>query len=328
MLEAHAEPLLGGTAGERWDIIFSNIPAKAGSSVLEDYIRRCTGLLNPGGRVILVVVHTLTDFFREQSSAAGIEPLEIQGGSHSVFVFGPVVQGAAGQSEAAVPVNCGPGFFLRYPFYKRTVSDCSIEKTSIRIESIHGASGYDAPGGAVLAAAKLARRIGLEKITANSAPWLIHEGGQGFFLLWLLKNFGSDTARTMVISGRNILALESSRHNAELSAAQVSVVPVVDLQLGQTALLEAAGGGQFSFIAAFPELLPQSALAKGTDQLVSLWESLPPLLADGGIFLAACSSSEAERFDRKKPTGVGFTRLGSLKKNSFCATAYQLSITN
>jgi hypothetical protein len=105
----------------------------------------------------------------------------------------------------------------------------------------------------------------------------------------------------------------------------VNAVCAVDLQFGRDKLLEAAGG-QYSFIAAFPELLPQTKAAKASqdpDQLISLWNSLPPLLAEGGLFLAAFGSSDAERFDRKKLTG--FTRLGSVKRNGFCATAYRMS---
>jgi len=108
----------------------------------------------------------------------------------------------------------------------------------------------------------------------------------------------------------------------------VSTVPAVDLQFGKDALLE-AGGGQFSFITAFPELLPQNSMSKSakasqdTDQLSAIWNSLSPLLAEGGLFLAASGSSDAERFDRKKP--AGFTRLGSVKRNGFCALAYKIN---
>ena len=129
----------------------------------------------------------------------------------------------------------------------------------------------------------------------------------------------------MVLSGRNILALEAARHNTA-QCQNAAVVPVVDLLLGKAALLEAAGGKKYGCIIAFPELLPQSALPKGTDQLASLWESLPPLLAGGGIFLAAFGSSDAERFDRKKIRG--FTRLGSIKRNGFRALAYNYSEMN
>ncbi|MDR0290374.1 MAG: hypothetical protein LBI06_05505, partial [Treponema sp.] len=44
-------------------------------------------------------------------------------------------------------------------------------------------------------------------------------------------------------------------------------------------------------------------------------------LCENGIFLAAFGSSDAERFDRKKP--AGFSRMGSIKRNGFRALAYR-----
>jgi hypothetical protein len=350
MLEARTEPLLAGPVNEKWDLILTNIPAKAGNSVLEDFVRRSASLLNPGGRVIMVAVNTLADFFRE-AIAAGAKPLsEERGPGHTVFVYG-------GEAESpALPVNIDPGFLIRYPFYLRASPACAIEGIQIGLETIHGASGFDKPGGAVLAAAKLLRRLGREKIPCGGdTPVLVHEPGQGFFTNWLLEFLRDKAAnpaqkQAFVFSGRNILSLEAARHNCQNGAdlkgfalrcphslspactstvaaslrSSISVVPAADFQLAREALLE-AGGGQFAFVAAFPELLPQSSMSKAakaandTDQ--PIWNSLTPLLAAGGLFIAAFSSSDAERFNRKKPPG--FTRLGNVKRNGFCALAYR-----
>ena len=341
VLEAHTEPLLAGPPDELWDLILTNIPAKAGAPVLKDFIRRSICRLNPGGngrpggRVVLVVVHTLADFFREHITAACAATdgsaelfLEKKGAGHSVFVYGRKLPDAKKTTE---PVTITPGFISRFPFYVRAAAEYIIEDIPIRITAIHGASGFDAPGGAVLAAAKLTRRIGLQALTAGSdTPFLVHEPGQGFFPCWLISYLLSENInpRPFVLSGRNILALEAARHNAsQLTSMPVSVIPAVDLQLGGAALQEAAGGRKYSVIAAFPELLPQSSLP--VDQLNSLWNALPPLLADGGICIAAFGSSDAERFDRKKPGAAngadgtsGFTRLGSIKRKGFRASAY------
>jgi len=326
MLEAFTEPLLAGPANDKWDLILTNIPAKAGDSVLEDFVSRSGSLLKPEGRVIMVVVNTLAVFFREAISAAGAIVLsEEKSPGHTVFVY-------RGEAEnSALPVNIGPGFPDRYPFYLRASPSCEIEGIQIKLETIHGASGFDKPGGAVITAAKLLCRLGQEKIP-NDTPYLVHEPGQGFFtnrLLEFLRDGAANRAQqqALVLSGRNILSLEAARHNAApLGRITINVVPAVDLQLGKDALLE-AGNGQFAFISAFPDLLPQSSMSKAakasqdTDQLTVIWNSLPPLLAEGGLFLVAFGSSDAERFDRKKPTG--FTRLGSVKRNGFCAAVYQ-----
>jgi len=324
-LEAFTEPLLGGPDNEKWDLILTNIPAKAGSPVLEDFVGRSASLLKPEGRVIMVAVNTLAGFFRDAVAACGAQLLsEEKGPGHTVFVY----RGEAGST--ALPVQTGPGFLKRYPFYLRESPVCTIEEIQIRLETIHGASGFDNPGGAVLAAAKLLCRLGKAKLPADT-PVLVHEPGQGFFTNWLIEFLrdGAGTARkqALVLSGRNALSLEAARHNAgSANGAETKTVLAVDLELGRDALLE-AGGGQYAFIAAFPELLPQSSMSKAAkasqdaDQLAAIWNSLPPLLAAGGLFLASFGSSDAERFDRKKPRG--FTRLGSVKRNGFCAQAYK-----
>jgi SAM-dependent methyltransferase len=331
LLEAHTEPLLAGLHDARWDLILTNIPAKAGTPVLADFVRRSAGLLNPGGRVIMVAVRTLAGFFREQIALAAEAELlqEHTGPGHSVFVYGQ----AANWRQTAVAVNGGPDFIARHPFYVRAEVTRDIEDIPIRLTTIHGASGFDSPGGAVLAAAKLIRRLGLGQFPLNGAPLLVHEPDQGFFPCWLLKkNITTEDCcpkdsleflrERLILSGRNILALEAARYNVlQNSGITAAVVPVADLRLGETALLQAAGGRPFGGIAAFPELLPQSSLPKGTDQLGAIWDAVPPLLAEEGVFLVTFSSSDAERFDRKK--AAGFTRLGSVKRNGFRALAYR-----
>ncbi|MDR2433807.1 MAG: methyltransferase [Treponema sp.] len=351
-LQARTGPLLAGEDNARWDLILSNIPAKAGEPVLKDFVRRSAGLLRPGGRVIMVAVYTLADFFREEIRSAGLELLReeksarkqdarrgafsgakggapaqvnvpVSGNSaddsgYSVFVFG-------GKSAADTALRAGPGFLVRYPFYVRCSSDYQLEDIPLHLETVHGASGFDDPGGAVRAAAKLIRRFGPEKLFPDGAPALIHEPGQGFFPQWLLefsRRGAHLKAPPLVLSGRNILALEAARHNTAAAAvdAALTVVPAVDLALGAEVLL-AAAGGPYRFIAAFPELLAQSAVPKETDQLASLWDALASLLTGGCVFVAAFSSTEAERFDRKKP--AGFTRLGDIKRKGFRALAYE-----
>jgi hypothetical protein len=406
-LETHTEPLLAGHENARWDLILSNIPAKTGGPVLKDFVRRSTGLLNPGGRVIMVTVHTLVDFFREEISAAGAEleweeksrreprrghqmcpgtacgappvndSVKEKDAEYSVFVFG----GKAAAAGAAV--KAGRGFLTRHPFYVRASVDCQIEDIPLHIETVHGASGFDQPGGAVLAAAKLIRRIGVERLfpapdslrrVHTPAPWggtkgmdpesntlreqhtptacggvvdlsgktahnagapiLIHEPGQGFFLCWLLefayRKVPQRQPWVLVLSGRNILALEAARHNTETvlkPAAEAEalpallVVPAVDLRLGAEALLEATAGRPYHFIAVFPELLPPSSIPKEEDQFAALWEALAALLAAGGVFIAGFSSTEAERFERKKL--AGFTRLEDIKRKGFRALGYK-----
>jgi hypothetical protein len=74
----------------------------------------------------------------------------------------------------------------------------------------------------------------------------------------------------------------------------------------------------FPFIAAFPEIVPQ------TNMIDSFWQGLLTLAAPSGLVIVGLSSGEAERFDRKKPKD--FSRLGDIRKKGFRALAYRKSL--
>jgi predicted RNA methylase len=341
-LSAHTEVLLSGPPGIRWDLILSNIPAKAGRPVLEDFVRRSVLLLNPGGKIIMVAVNTLADFFRSQISGAGGRILrEESGPAHTVFAY----RAEADREREAAPALVSGGFSQNYPCYLRESGGYELEGLPLRLDTFHGAPGFDRPGGAAEAAAKMTVRLELNKLPASAPSALIHEPGQGWFPAWFLTfpgregggGFSGCPLSKVVLSGRNILALEAARHNLDLvrrsirpaggTAApfpELSLSPAVELSpLGLAGLLEdgsPGGAGPFGFIAAFPETVPR------TDRWDALWEGLAAFLAPGGIALLSLPSSEADRFDRRKPPG--FRRLGHLRRNGFRALAYQLSPPN
>ena len=183
------------------------------------------------------------------------------------------------------------------------------------------------------------RRIGFEKLNLlNCAPpgkALIHEPDQGFFHCWLLevmrKEYPDKMPPFLVLSGRNILALEAASHNTKYCNAEttnaesrITLVSAADLELACENLLKAADSfgtsRQYDFIAAFPEFIPQSLLPKKIDPVSAFWKSLPALLVPGGVFIAGFSSVNAERFDRVKLSG--FRRLGDIKRKGFRALGY------
>jgi hypothetical protein len=333
IVEAHTEALLAGPRDSSWDLILSNIPAKAGRPVLEDFVLRSLGLLDRGGKALLVAVHTLGDFFRSRISQAGGEIFREEAGpGHIVFGY------SRGGAKGAKPVQGGTDFLESNPFYLRQRLDGEFEGMNLGMDTIHGAPGFDRPGGAAEAAAKLVRRLDLAARMAPGRPALFHEPGQGWFPAWfrVLREAAGDGGNCdrpppWVLSGRNILALEAARRNVRAAgkggagtAPEPLVVPAVDLSLLRDKLREAAGipgageaAGAFGFIAAFPEPVPR------VDGISPCWEGFAALLGSGGIALAGLSSPEAERFDRKKPSV--FTRLGDLRRNGFRALAYQKS---
>ncbi|MCL2472505.1 MAG: class I SAM-dependent methyltransferase [Treponema sp.] len=341
-IDVHTEPLLAGPSGNSWDIILSNIPAKAGLPVLEDFITRSAGLLKKNGLVFLVAVNTLADFFRTGINAAATLNKEVTGKEHTVFVYGPP-ENTAQCRDSVITID--ENFPLHYPFYIRNRNDYEMEKLRYHLDTVHGAPDFDSSGGAVQTAAKLAIKINLaEKIGGREKPFLLHEDAQGHFVVWLaryLEAAGRFTAPPVgacppippvVLSGRNILALAAARHNLWAVQVKSTIVPAADIWLDSRRLSEAAEKGKnpgtatgCSFIGFFPEMTPVDNFSGGgtgndTRGANTAWEGLAALTASGGIVITGMGSSESERFDRKKHPA--FVRLGNIKRKGFQALAY------
>jgi 16S rRNA G1207 methylase RsmC len=309
VLEARTAPLLGAAADMEggWDLILSNLPAKAGKTVLADFIARSAALLNPDGRALIVVVGPLGDFIQNRIAGFALERFALaeggeETGEYRLFLYGPAPPPPASK---AAPVCLEGDFFAKYPAYFRSESGYCLEGISYRLKAVHGTPGFDNPGAAVRGAAKLAKRLRL----AGLAPVLIHEPNQGHFPVWLmgcLDEQGRPPA--LYLAGRNILALEASRRNlaAACPAIQVRLLPAWDISAVQDS--------RFAFIASFP-------VAACTQGLIpSYWRDLNERLAGGGIALIVLPSAAAASFDRKKPKG--FTRLGEVKRDGFRSLAY------
>jgi 2-polyprenyl-3-methyl-5-hydroxy-6-metoxy-1,4-benzoquinol methylase len=315
VLSAHTEALLDGPGGP-WDLILSNVPAKTGEPVLLDFISRSAGLLGEGGAVMVVTVNTLSGFFRDRIRELALPLLQDETGKeHTVLSYG--AKTGLNLAPNTAHINTDDDFLGRWPAYCRGGGDYELEDTGYRIDAVHGAPGFDRSGAAVAAMARLAVRLG-PPLAARcvSQPILIHEPDQGHFPAWFLKHLektGGGAPSRVVLSARNILALEAARHNTRKAAA-VSAVPAVDIQLAQDALL-AAAGGPYGAVFLFPDLTPR------TSRIGAYWDGLGAVLASGAAALAALPSSEAERFDRAKPRG--FLRLGDHKRHGFRALGFR-----
>jgi hypothetical protein len=319
VLEAHTEPLLAGPAGERWDLILSNIPAKAGQPVLEDFIRRSAAVLNKDGMAFLVAVYTLTGFFRSEISDAGARLLaEETGNEHTVFVYTAGSEDGPGNYPGNEALVFDENFLRSYPFYKRMQGQYKMEDLAYSLDTVHGAPDFDMPGGAIQAGAKLAMKIDLasrlnDASKSREAAFLIHDAGQGHFALWLANCLNNEAAKfRWVLTARNVLALVAARHGlgASLSGMNISAITVAGIYLDHERIASVSQEHGFALIALFPEKVTDTA-----------WDGLVSLAGEDSIVLVGMTSVEADRFDRKKPQT--FARLGDIKRKGFRAMAYR-----
>ncbi len=77
-----------GEAGG-YDVVISNVPAKAGASVLTDFFKSCQAqLLRPSGRLAFVIVNTLVDIANAWCMKSTMRLIKkTRGPSHTVFVL-------------------------------------------------------------------------------------------------------------------------------------------------------------------------------------------------------------------------------------------------
>jgi hypothetical protein len=338
LLSARTEPLLcteeNKTAGQAWDLILSNVPAKAGLPVLEDFTRRSAKSLNhPGGRALIVVVNTLAGFFEEQIKACSSLISRVNGPGHTVFLYGPAETNSFNTGSSFSSFK-DEGLLKWNPSYLRNSATYKMEKTPYHLDTIYGAESFDHPGGDVLTAAKLTARLegeirsSLQTCCSSKKDVLVWEGGQGHFSAWFAEcethNPLAEGRLNFVLAGRNILALEAACFNTVKAmgaapAGRASYISAADLCIDSEKILQATGmqdaSSGFSFAAVFPKAVPQ------TDRVSAFWEALNNVCLPGAVIIIGASSHEAERFDRAKPKG--FTRLGNIRQKGFRALSYR-----
>lgn len=296
VFNAYSERMLGGPENAAYDLIVSNLPAKAGASVLSDFFRRSCRILGAGGRCAVVIVNTLADDARTWLREADAPILvEEKGSEHAVFLYGPAPSAAYGE-EGGDP-------------YLRAEAEHELEQVRYHIRALHGVADFSEPSRAVALAAKLARKLGAFRRV------LVHEAEQGHFPAFLAaaaRQADGDRPE-FVLCGRNALALEAARENTRNAGASAETRAAADLGLCAEGLR--AEFGLFDLVASFPDIVPR------TDRFADAWKGAARLLAPGGCLLIALSSSDAARFDKLKT--ADFSRADDLKRDGFRALAYR-----
>jgi 16S rRNA G1207 methylase RsmC len=192
-LRAEGGLILDNRLQGSFDLVVSNVPAKAGPPVLRRLVTRLADLARGGGRVAVVVVAPIVELVRESIVGAGLRIIvEEHGGGHSVFHY----HGAEGARDAPAgiaPFVRGAGRFGGGRRYEMV--------------TVYGLAGFDTIGydDELALAALQGQRVG--------RSWAFWRPGQGHVSTALLAA-RRGTAVSLALGSRDLLSLEVAKVNA------------------------------------------------------------------------------------------------------------------
>lgn len=275
-----------------WDLVLSNVPAKAGGPVHQAFVSGLRGLLNQGGIAALVVVTPLAEAFRGYAAAAGLEVLyEEKTANHLVRHLAAT---SPGQETEEPSDELGAAFRRRGNF--------EMAKEKYILETVYGLPEFDTPSYGTQAAASIAGSRGSGRV-------LFVNPGQGHLPVCLSRKVSHTSA---VLAGRDLLQLRVTARNLSLNKPEL---PVELLSVPFPAETEDLSG-PFDSICMALETIPGVPPGFGMEQLVQCLNAKGELLIYG-------KSSEVHLLLKSLK---GFELRGNRKYRGFRAVCLQKSV--
>ncbi|MDE0027156.1 MAG: methyltransferase [Spirochaetaceae bacterium] len=203
----------GSREGGPFQLVVSNLPAKAGAPVLAHMIAEAARVTGGGGRIALVVVSNLAAQTRRQLAEVAELIHEREGNRHTVFHARPRNPGAIATAGPDSPPVAPPA-----P-YRRHHVEMAMARVPYALETCFGLPDFERPSHLTeLAAATMQRRV-----LATGAPYpqevLVWNPGQGHLPVWLVRATATATAtnterrRCFTLVSRDALQLLAARAN-------------------------------------------------------------------------------------------------------------------
>ena len=165
-----------------FQLVVSNLPAKAGEPVLAHLVSTAAQVTDPGGRLAVVVVSNLAEQTRRQLAAVAELIHEREGNRHTVFHARPRAAGAAAGLPATGVAHAG----LPAP-YRRHHGEMTLAGARFPLQTSYGLPDFDRPSHlSELAAATMQRRL-LAARASFPAMTLVWNPGQGHLPVWLAR---------------------------------------------------------------------------------------------------------------------------------------------
>jgi len=286
----HCGLALWGLGHSTFDLVVSNLPAKAGRPVLESFFRSVPGKLTASGVGAVVIVSPLEKLARDSIQSAGCLLFHSEStGKHSVFFF----RRPATLSRPEGPLeNLAP--------YLRKCQRFSSEDVEYDLETAYNLPDFDTLG---YAAGLAQETLPSSAITGNALYW---NPGQGHLPVFSERKRPGGF-KTVRIAGRDALEMAISERNL-LSAGRRGVQTL--LLATEAGMAEATEAESVDLLSVLVRPVPKAPWNADTVQ------SAEKILAPGGLFLLAGESTEVFRV---LDLCSGFTLLDSRKKFGYRA---------
>ncbi len=280
-----------GLGGRRFDLVTSNIPAKAGAPVLESFFRHAAGCLSIHGTAAVVIVSTLAKLAHSVVDALGCEVLyEEDGRGYSVVHFRA---GRAAPESDRDREDLSP--------YIRTRAGFSRAGVSYSLQTAHSLPDFDTLGHALELSLDLLSGIA---VRGSVLAW---NPGQGHLPVWLLSRPGSSIGN-LILASRDILECAVTERNMlERGAAPDGVLAACS----EGHLRQLAPEASYDLLCAAVHPVPR------VPWQADLSETARALLKPGGKLFLVGTSTEMHRF-LDAPKGL---KLRESRKRMGCRAA-------
>jgi SAM-dependent methyltransferase len=297
--------------GRTFDLVISNLPAKAGLPVLESFFRALPHHLTAKGLAVVVIVAPLADFALSTVRSLGLEIIHAdRTKDYCVMHLRASSQGNAPQAASphlAAPHVAAPGDDMLLP-YLRARSRFACQGVSWELSAAWSLPDFDSLGWQL--------QLALELLSRRPAGGraLVWNPGQGHLPAFLCARAAraADAASApaavgITIAGRDALELAITGWNL----ARQACPPTRTLTLpSEAAMIESIAPESFDLICAVPHPIPRVAWQG------EMLEAARHALVPGGVLCLSSTSTEMFRFIEEHR---GFRLLQSKKQSGFRA---------
>lgn len=285
---------LDGIEGARFDLVLCNVPAKAGTPVLDRFLRDLPGIVSERGRGAIVVVQPIAEAALASLRASGAEIChQERGAGHTAYVFS--------RCSASAP-ETGAG--ACWSVLERSEQKLQAGRTTYRVKGYWGLPEFDTASFASELAMDLCENAMAGLMTRRALVVNPGIGRVACYIKARAKNAIVD------VCGRDALALAATARNVAIDAAP-----------------DALAGDSYAFCTQVPDMsydliVEHPDITPRVDTLDETWLNAVRALKLGGSYVASMPSAAMDRFERRRPKGL--VRIAMHKKKGFACAGWRL----